>query len=192
VLLGDDAKALAVSPQLEGFRARGVEVLLLSDPIDAFWPDRLDGFEGHSIRSVTLGTEELAKIAPDAAPSGEATDVSRLTIVLKEALKEDVSEVRASERLVESAVALAASAGGPDLHMQRLLRRSGRGFPAQVVLEINARHGFIRALAARAEKGEDLADDARLLLDLARVQDGEPPKDPAAFVRRVTAALGSA
>ncbi|HEX4261359.1 MAG TPA: molecular chaperone HtpG [Acetobacteraceae bacterium] len=190
-LLGDDAKALAASPQLEGFRARGVEVLLLTDPVDAFWPERLDAFEGRKLRSVTQAGEELDKLPVDGEAASAAPDVSRLTAVLKEALADQVSEVRASARLVESAAALAAPAHGPDLHMQRLMRRSGRGFAGKPVLEVNPRHPWIAALAARAEHGEGLQADAGLLLDLARVQDGEPPADPAAFVRRVAAAFAA-
>ncbi len=191
VLLGDDATALAASPQLEGFRARGVEVLLLTDPVDAFWPERLDAFTGHKLRSVTQAGDELDKLPLEGGPQEAAPDISRLVVKVKEALKEQVADVRASRRLVESAVALAAGEHGPDLHMQRLMRRSGRAFAGKPVLEINPRHAWIAALSARAETGDDLAADAALLLDLARVQDGEAPSDPAGFVRRVAAALAA-
>ena len=188
-LAGDDAATLAKSPQLEGFRARGIEVLLLTDPIDAFWPDRYDGFEGRKLRSITADTAELAKIAPIDAPAGEARDISKLALVLKSALEGEVSDVRSTDRLTDSAVVLASGAG-PDLQMQRLLRRSGQergGLPP--VLELNPRHGFIHQLAARADNDEELGEVAGFLLDLARVQDGEPPRDPAAFARQVMLAL---
>ncbi|WP_426958700.1 molecular chaperone HtpG [Muricoccus radiodurans] len=189
VLSGDSPEALAKSPQLEGFRARGVEVLLLSDGIDAFWPDRLDRFEEKPIRSITQGAVDLSKIG-EAETSGEAADLSKLVPLLKDALKDDVSDVRATDRLVESAVVLSAGEYGPDLHMQRLLRRAGRdmglGMP---VLEVNPRHALIRALAARAEAGEAVEADAGILLDLARLQDGDTPRDPAGFARRVAEML---
>jgi molecular chaperone HtpG len=73
--------------------------------------------------------------------------------------------------------------------MQRLLRRAGRGAGSLPVLEINPRHSLIRALAARAEAGDDIAEAAGTLLDLARIQDGDTPRDPVAFARRVAAAL---
>ncbi|MHB0727991.1 molecular chaperone HtpG, partial [Roseomonas mucosa] len=191
-LLGDDPAALAHSPQLEGFRAKGVEVLLLSDGIDAFWPERLAEFEGKPIRSVTQGMVDLSKIAgaPEAGEaSGEAADVAELLARLKEALKDEVGEVRATDRLVESAVVLAAPQYGPDLQMQRMLRRAGRGSGAGLpVLEINPRHPLIRRLAEGVATDTALAEKAGLLLDLARVQDGDTPRDPAGFARRVAAA----
>ncbi len=188
-LAGDDADTLAKSPQLEGFAARGIEVLLLTDPIDAFWPERYDGFEGKKLRSITGDTSELARIAPSDAPPGEARDISKLALVLKSALEGQVSDVRATDRLTDSAVVLASGAG-PDLQMQRLLRRSGqeRG-GLSPVLELNPRHRFIHQLAERADQDDDINDVAQFLLDLARVQDGEPPKDPAAFARWVMGAL---
>ena len=190
MLSGDDHAALAASPQLEGFAARGIEVLLLSDPVDAFWPDRMDSFEDKPIRSITQEAVDLSKFAPEGEAAGDAADVSKLTEALKSALGDAVGDVRATDRLVGSAVVLAASTMGPDLQVQRLLRRSGRQGPqAAPVLEINPRHPLIAALATRAEAGGDLADAAHTLLDLARVQEGEVPSDPAGFARRVTAAL---
>nr|WP_305123369.1 molecular chaperone HtpG [Roseomonas sp. GC11] len=189
LLAGDNAAALAQSPQLEGFRARGVEVLLLSEQIDAFWPERLASFEGKPLRSVTQSAADLDRL-PLPEPAEAAADLSALLPKLTEALKDGVSEVRASTRLVDSAVVLAAGKGGPDLQMQRLLRRagqeSGAGLP---VLEVNPRHPLIRRLAAQAGGAEDLAGMAGLLLDLARVQDGDAPRDPAAFARQVATAL---
>jgi molecular chaperone HtpG len=185
-LVGDRTEALAKSAQLEGFRARGLEVLLLADSIDAFWPERLGTFEGKPVRSVAQGVADLAGMSADAPPSGEAADVTALVAALKEALGDAVSDVRTTDRLVDSAVVLAAATGGPDLQMQRLLRRAGRaGFEAAPTLEINPRHKLIAALAARAGDAAATAELAGLLLDVARVQDGEPPRDPAQFARQV-------
>ncbi|MCO6418057.1 molecular chaperone HtpG, partial [Siccirubricoccus sp. KC 17139] len=173
VLLGDDAEVLKTSPQLEGFRAKGVEVLLLTDQIDAFWPERMAEFEGKPIRSITQGTVDLSKVE-GAAPEGEAADLAALLPRLQEALKEEVSEVRGTDRLVESAAVLAAPQYGPDLQMQRLLRRAGRGNGGALpVLEVNPRHPLLRRLAALPDGDAALAEQAGLLLDLARVQDGD-------------------
>ncbi len=189
VLAGDEAEALAKSPQLEGFRARGIEVLLLTDQVDAFWPERLGTFEGKSLKSVTQGAADLAKLGGD-APEGEAADLEKLIAALKEALADQVGEVRSTDRLVDSAVVLASAGFGPDLQMQRVLRRHGRqSFAMPPTLELNPRHGLIRKLAARADAGESVIEAAHLLLDVARVQDGDLPADPAAFARRVTDAL---
>ncbi|WP_137179834.1 molecular chaperone HtpG [Roseomonas sp. AR75] len=190
-LVGEDPAALAKSPQLEGFRAKGVEVLLLSDGIDAFWPEQLGSFEEKPIRSITQGSVDLSAVAGD-APAGEAADVTLLLPRLQEALKEDVSAVRATDRLVDSAVVLAAPEHGPDLQMGRMLRRAGRSFGGGLpVLEVNPRHPLIRKLAEGAATDTALGESAGLLLDLARVQDGEAPRDPAGFARKVAAALAS-
>lgn len=192
-LLGDSHEALAASPQLEGFRARGLEVLLLSDAVDAFWPDRLDKYEDKPLRSVTQGAADLSAFKPDGAATEEPTDTAALVEALKASLGADIADARVTDRLTDSAVVLAASEQGPDLQMLRLMRRSGRTAPPSApVLELNPHHPLIRSLAERAAAHADIGDSARTLLDLARVQDGELPRDPAAFARRVTTALAGA
>ena len=195
-LAGDNLDTMRSSAQLEGFTARGIEVLLMADPIDAFWPDRLDSFESKKLRSVTQGAEDLAKIAPLEAPRGEAADTTALIAALKTALGPAVSDIRTTDRLVDSAVVLAAGQG-QDLQMQRLLRRAGRaGLTTTPVLELNPRHPLITALAAQlAGEGMDEADinaSANMLLDLARIQDGDAPRDPASFARAVESRLAQA
>ncbi|WP_428375392.1 molecular chaperone HtpG [Lichenicoccus sp.] len=191
-LIGDNEDALAGSPQLEGFRARGIEVLLLSDPVDAFWPDRLDKFEDKPLRSVTQGLADLSRHSAEHPPEAEAADVTALLAVLKEALGDDVSDIRSTDRLVGSAVVLSASQAGPDLQLQRMMRRSGQKLPSSApILEINPHHALVRALVARIERHEPVDEAARTLLDLARVQDGELPRDPTAFARRVSDAMAA-
>ncbi len=192
ILTGDDADALARSPQVEGFKARGVEVLLLTDPVDTFWPERLAEWGGKPLRSVTQGGIDLSKLPVTAEPEGEAADTEKLLPALKAALGNAVGEVRATDRLVDSAVVLAAAGFGPDLQMQRLMRRHGQaGMGLPPALEVNPRHPLIHSLSKQLEAGADLTDAAHTLLDLARVQDGEMPSDPAAFARRITAALAA-
>ena len=184
-LAGDNADALRASPQLEGFRAKGIEVLFLADPIDAFWPDRLDSFEGKSLKSITQASAEFHQAA-------DQPDISPLLSALKQALGDGVSDVRSTGRLTDSAVVLAAGEKGPDLQMQRLMRRAGRAMmPAAPVLEVNPRHKLIEALTAKLADETLIAEAARTLLDLARVQEGDLPRDPAQFARRVTSLLGS-
>ena len=188
-LAGDDHAALANSPQLEGFTARGIEVLLLSDSVDAFWPERLENFSEKPLRSVTQGADDLSSIdAPDTA--GEKADLTQLIPALKSALGDAVDDVRPTDRLVGSAVALSATTRGPDLQMQKLMRRAGRAMPAvPPILDINPRHPLIARLAALVAEGADITPQAETLLDLARVLDGETPRDTAAFARRVAEAL---
>ncbi|MFT8720323.1 molecular chaperone HtpG [Acetobacter sp.] len=191
-LTGDNEDAVANSPQLEGFRARGLEVLLLSEPVDSFWPDRLTSFEGKTLKSVTQGAADLEKFAVEGeAATGEAADMDILLPALKEALGAEVSDVRGTDRLVSSAVVLAASENGPDLQLQKLMRRSGQKLPESApVLELNPRNPLVLELARKAaEKSPALGDLARVLLDVARIQDGENPKDPTAFAQRLTGLL---
>jgi molecular chaperone HtpG len=178
-LTGEDAERLRASPQLEGFRAKGMDVLLLTDQIDFFWPERLATYKDKKL-------VHAGQAADVFAPAETTEALTALTKAVKAVLGDAVSDVRASARLTESPAALAAGEHGPDLAMQRLMRRSGRPvFAPPPALEINPGHRLITALAGRAEAGEDMADWSALLLDLARIQDGEPPVDPARFARLV-------
>lgn len=190
-LTGDNHEALMASPQLEGFHARGIEVLLLSDPVDSFWPERLHSYQDKTLKAVAQAHGDLEKFeAPE--EDGEATDLAGLIPALKEALGDTVADVRSTVRLKQSAVVL-TSEGGPDLAMQRLMRRSGQAMPSMPpILELNPRHPLIRDLAARQARGESVADFAHVLLDIARVQDGEPLPDAAGFAQRLTGMLVAA
>ncbi|HVE22059.1 MAG TPA: molecular chaperone HtpG [Acidocella sp.] len=181
-LAGDDAAALKASPQLEGFAEKGYEVLLLSDPIDAFWPTRTESYKDKKFKSVS---QSGALFAP--AEASEA--LGAICKALQTALGDKVSEVTISTRLKDSPAMLVANDLGPDLAMQRLLRRAGRpafGLPPK--LEINPEHKLILALAGR----ETLTEEAALLFDLAKLQEGDLPENPAAFVRQIAAQLAKA
>ena len=182
-LTGDNIDAMKSSPQLEGFRAKNIEVLLMSDPIDNFWPERTDSFEDKKFLAVTQAAAEFGK--DDSLP-----DISVLLAAIKEALGEDVADVRATGRLTDSAVVLAADDKGPDLQVQRLMRRAGRAMmPARPILEVNPRHSLIESLAAKQDDKDLVKQVAETLLDLAKVQEGEPLKDAAGFARRVSTLL---
>jgi molecular chaperone HtpG len=184
-LAGDQADALKTSPQLEGFRAKGIEVLLMSDSIDSFWPERLDSFMDKKLRSVTQAAEDLGK-------GEDLPDISPLLAAMKTALGARVSDVRATARLTDSAVVLASGGNGPDLAMQRLMRRAGRAtMPATPVLEVNPRHRLIETLAAKLDDIALIAEASETLLDLAQVQEGDLPADASAFARRVTSLLAA-
>jgi molecular chaperone HtpG len=182
-LSGDTVEAMQSSPQLEGFRAKGIEVLLMADPIDNFWTERTDSFEGKKFVAVTQAAAEFGK--DDSLP-----DISALLTAMKEALGEDVADVRATGRLTESAVVLAADDKGPDLQVQRLMRRAGRAMmPARPILEVNPRHRLIESLIAKQDDKDLVKNVAETLLDLAKVQEGEPLKDASGFARRVSTLL---
>jgi len=196
-IAGDDLAALRRSPQLEGYAARGVEVLLLTDPVDKFWMPAVGAFDGKDFKSVTQGAADLDKIAKpetDAdADAPETADADALIAMFKLALEDEVKDVRASDRLTESPVCLVADAADMDMHLERLLKKA-RNLDAasKRILEVNPRHPLIRALAERAAADgdkADVSDIARLLLDQARISEGEPVPDPAAFSRRLASAL---
>jgi len=198
---GASQEAIAASPHLEGFRARGVEVLYLSDPVDAFWVQMVEGFEGKPFRSITQGAAELDAIpvseteagAEKKAETGD-TDIGLVTAFLKETLGERVSDVRSSSRLAESPVCLVAPEHGPDRQFEKLMSRQGDGRTRLApVLEFNPTHALLaslsRALAGGGDK-DGLADTAWLLFDQALILDGEVPADPVAFARRLSSVLG--
>ncbi|BCH26635.1 molecular chaperone HtpG [Mesorhizobium sp. L-8-3] len=190
-MAGDDRARLEASPQLEGFKARGLEVLLLTDPVDSFWVTSAPEFEGKPFKSVTQGASELADIPllDDAArPDTEATpEVGAFLAFVRSSLGDAVSDVKASDRLTESAVCLVAPEHGPDRQFERLLSAAGRlTSAAKPILEINPRHQRIHALAALGEGEQAFREDvAHLLYDEARVLDGDKPLDAKAFSERL-------
>ena len=197
---GDDIAALRKSPHLEGFVAKGIEVLLLADPIDEFWPQAVTAYKEKPFKSVSQGAADLAKIegVEDAAKTADApaADLDALIASLKSTLGDSVKDVRASQRLTESAVCLVSDDGDMSLHLERLLRQHRRDAAAQAarILEINPKHPLIVRLAeaAKTDGNERMADAAWLLLDQARVVEGEAPADPIAFSRRLAAMLARA
>jgi len=190
-MTGDDRARLEASPQLEGFKARGLEVLLLTDPVDSFWVTMAGEFEGKPLKSVTQGTADLSAIPlPDdkASPDAEVpSDVATFLAFVKTALGDGVADVKASERLTESAVCLVAPEHGPDRQFERLLNSAGRlDKAAKPILEINPRHQRIIALARLGKEERAFKEDAaHLLYDEARVLDGDKPVDARAFSERL-------
>ncbi len=193
-LVGESAERLKSNPKLEAARARGIEVLLLTDPVDALWTAMPLGFEGKPLKSLSQGEVDFNLVpvldqAPsaDAEPKSEASDEATIVARVKTALGERVSDVRASQRLTDSPACLVAKAHGPDRELDRLLARQKRGASAKPILELNMRHPLVRALSV-ANTGlgqEDVTDLAALLFDQATILDGEVPDDPAGFAARL-------
>jgi molecular chaperone HtpG len=191
-LTGDDAKRLAASPQLEGFRARGVEVLLLADPVDAFWVSTAAGFEGKPFKSASQGAADIASIAlveGAKAPSEASGDVASLLAFVKQTLDHEVAEVRASDRLTDSVACLIAPEFGPDRQLEKMLAAHGRlSERAKPILEVNPTHPLTVSLAGKLKDGGEKAlieDSAHLILDEARVLEGGQIEDPSAFAARL-------
>ncbi len=188
-LAGDNLELINSSPQLEAAKARGVEVLLMADPVDHFWTSMGLGYEGKTLKSLTQGAADLSSIPVQstAEPEAKPDDVTAVVSALKEALGPAVSDVRASKLLVSSPVCLVAAGDGPDRGLERLLQRQKRGAAAKPVLEINPTHPLIKGIGAEIAAGrkEQVRDLGHLLLDQALVLDGELPADPAKFAERL-------
>jgi molecular chaperone HtpG len=194
-LAGDDIARLASSPHLEGFRARGIEVLLLPDPVDSFWVMPGVSFEGKPFKSVTQGAADLAQI-PLLDTSKEQTadiaeSVKQFLVFVQGTLGEAVAQVRASERLTDSAVCLVAPDTGPDRALERILAGAGRLKPgSKPILEINPHHRLVIALAALGESERAFKEDAaHLLFDEARLLEGDRPADAKLFSDRLARVL---
>jgi molecular chaperone HtpG len=187
---GNDLDRLASSPQLEGFRARGLEVLLLTDQVDSFWVTAGLDYQGKPFKSVTQGAADLSLIPlPEGQtrPTDASEEVTRFIEFVKITLGESVSDVRASDRLTESPVCLVASEHGIDRQLEKLLAGAGR-LPggSKPILEVNPQHELVVALGRLDEADNVFREDAaRLLFDQAKIADGEVPADAKAFSARL-------
>lgn len=200
-ITGENLELLRKSPHLEGFQARGVDVLLLTDPIDEFWVPALGTYKEKPFKSVTRGGADLEKIKPvddkaedEKEKPAETPGIDQLVAALKMALGDQVKDVRISNRLTDSPVCLVAGEGDMDMRLERMLRQSrhlGAEMHTLRILEINPGHGLIRHLAESVKDsgaaGSDSVEDAAfLLLDQARILEGESVADPVAFARRLS------
>jgi len=191
---GDTPERVARSPQLEGFRARGVEVLLLTDPIDEFWLPALGAYKETPFKSATRGAAELDSLAAEANDKTEAvqtgSETASLIALMKLSLGDAVKDVRVSTHLTDSVVCLVADEGDLDMRLERLLRQHEKLDQASKrILEINPKHPLIARLADLAGRdgaASALGDFAWVLLDQARILEGEQLPDPPAFARRLS------
>ena len=184
-LAGDSIERLKSNPKLEQATARGIEVLLLTDPVDAFWTSAPLDFEGKPLKSLSQGDIDFGLIPriDDSAQETQAdTDEAAIIAVIKATLGDRVFDVRASQRLTTSASCLVAGSHGPDRELERLLARQNRGAGTKPILEINMHHPLVAAISGANDSAADLSF---LLLEQAQILDGELPEDPAAFANRL-------
>ena len=201
---GEGLDLVKASPQLEGFKARGIEVLLMTDPVDEFWLPMVGQFDEKPFTSATSGSVDLSKIKnvkdkkenddKNEAKKADDASVAKLILALKESLGETVKDVCSSDRLTDSAVCLVAGEGDMDLHLERMLKMQGQmEVPtAARVLEINPTHPLIIKMSEvvnKPAKKSALNNMALLLFDQARIIEGEPVSDPAAFSQRLNSIL---
>jgi len=194
-LSSETVEQAEMSPHIEGFKARDIDVIVLSDPIDEFWLPLVPDFEGKKFKSASRGALDLDKFESENSEKKKA-DPSKFDLLIariKTNLGEKISDVRLSSTLTESPVCLVADEGGMDIQMERLMKAHNRDFQgAPRILEINPDHELVIALnkladAKSSSKENELVDDAALLLfDQAQIIEGRMPADLTAFSKRMT------
>ncbi|MDB5938597.1 MAG: htpG, partial [Polaromonas sp.] len=191
-ITGDTLAAAKSSPQLEIFRKKGIEVLLMADRVDEWALNYLNEFDGTPLQSVAKGAVDLGKLQDEdekKAAEEAQTQFKPILDKLKEALKDKASDVRATSRLVDSPACLVVQDGDMSTQLARMLKQAGQSVPqVKPILEVNAQHPLVKKLEASSES--DRFDDlANILFDQALLAEGGLPEDPAAYVRRVNALL---
>lgn len=203
-ITGDRVESLRKSPQLEGFAKNNIEVLLLNDHVDDFWVTVVQKFKGKGFKNVLNVGEELqelkaaqeGKTKDDASKDDSAQDkedISGLISAFKEIFGEQVLDVRSTAKLTESPVCLAVDEGMMSMRMERFLieHKQLPGASARI-LEVNPEHSIIKHLSKALKSGkkpQDIEDTAWLLLDQARIIEGEELSDPSAFTQRINALI---
>ncbi|HEV7603173.1 MAG TPA: molecular chaperone HtpG [Bradyrhizobium sp.] len=185
-LVGDSIERLKSNPKLESAAARGIEVLLLIDPVDAFWTSMPTDFGGKPLKSLSQGDVDfgLIPLVDDSTEEKKESgaDEAATIAVIKDTLGDRVSDVRASQRLTTSASCLVAGGFGRDRQLERLLAQQNKGMGTKPILEVNMRHPLVAAITEAKDAAADLSF---LLLEQAQILDGELPEDPAAFASRL-------
>ena len=187
-LVGDSIDRLKSNPRLEAAVARGIEVLLLTDAVDAFWTSAPLDYEGKPLKSLSQGdiNFDLIPLLEESKDKTEpAADEAATIAIIKASLGDRVSDVKASTRLTTSASCLVAGSQGPDRELERILLHQARTARTRPILEINLRHPLVVALAGVGSDAAKADDLSLLLLEQAQILDGELPEDPAAFAARL-------
>jgi molecular chaperone HtpG len=192
VITADSLAAAKASPQLEIFKKKGIEVLLLVDRVDEWMLSHLYEFEGKQLQSVAKGAVDLDKLLDDdekKAASAVAEGFKPTLDKLKAALADRAKDVRVTTRLVDSPACLVVDEGDMSGHLARMLKQAGQSAPkSQPILEVNAEHALVKKLAADDARFDDLAN---ILFDQALLAEGGQLDDPAAYVARVTKLLAA-
>lgn len=188
-ITGDDVKVLANNPQLEAFHEKGIEVLLLTDPIDEFWPQVLPNYKGFAVKHITQAEADMGW-KRDEAKADEGS-LKKLTDLMTEMFKNEVGKVTTTEKLTKSPVSLTVENGQMSLHLERLMRshQQQTAFASTRVLELNPYHPLIIRLAdmtADENKRAQVEEVARLLLDQAKISEGEAVTDPSFFSEKMS------
>ena len=180
---------MANNPQLEAFKAKGIEVLLLTDPIDEFWTQTLPNYKGFAVKHISQADIDLAIDRKD-QKAGDG-DMEKLTKMMSEMFKNDVGKVTTTERLTNSPASLTVEQGQMSIHLERLMRNHQQqtAFASTRILELNPYHPLIIKLADMVgdEKQKAKVEEiAKIILDQAKIAEGEPISDPAFYVAKLS------
>ena len=188
-ITADTLAAAKYSPQLEVFKKKGIEVLLMTDRVDEWALNFLNEFDGTPMQSVAKGAVDLGTLQDEEekkAAEEAAETFKPLLAKLKEALKDKAEDVRVTSRLVDSPACLVVTDNGMSMQLARMLKQAGQEAPeSKPVLEVNPEHALVKKLDGSVH----FNDLAHILFDQALLAEGGMPADPAAYVRRVNALL---
>ena len=188
-ITGDDINILRNNPQLEAFKQKGIEVLLMNDPIDEFWPQVLPNYKGYSIKHVSQADADMTwKRDEKKADDGSLTKLSEF---MADILKNEVGKVEVTEKLTSSPVSLTVENGQMSLHLERLMRNHQQqtAFTSTRILELNPYHPLIIKLSdmiMNEENKSKIEEVSKVLLDQAKVAEGEAVSDPSFYAQKIS------
>ncbi len=187
-ITGDDVKTLMNNPQLEAFKAKNIEVLLLTDPIDEFWPQVLTNYKGKAIKHISQADEDLKVERTE--PKAEEGSLDKLIKFMAETLKEEVGKVESTDKLTKSPVSLTVENGQMSIHLERLMRNHQQqtAFASTRILEINPYHPLIIKLSEMIHddgQKSKIEEISKLLLDQAKIAEGETVTNPAFYTEKM-------
>lgn len=188
-ITGDDVRVLANNPQLEAFKAKGIEVLLLTDPIDEFWTQTLPNYKGYTIKHINQADLDLSVERSDAKAADG--DMQKLIDKLTEMFKNEVGKVQTTDKLTKSPVSLTVENGQMSIHLERLMRNHQQqtAFASTRILELNPYHPLIIKLSemvGESKEPEKVEEVARILLDQAKIAEGEAISDPSFYAEKLS------
>ncbi len=196
---GESYEQILSSPQLEGFKSRGLEVLFMVDPVDEFWLPSFTDYEGKAFKSITKGNVDLSKFKPkdknksDKKESASEKNLEKLVTEMKSHLEGKIKDIKISQVLTDSPVCLTASDEGMDMHLEKLMRQHKRlENESKKILEINGNHSLIKTLSKLVSNSGDkelVSDVSHLLLDQARIVEGEMPLDTKSFTEKLSSIM---
>lgn len=190
-LTADTLKQAKTSPHLEGFRANDIDVLLMTDPIDAFWMSQMGAYKEKSFLSISRDKYDLSELSDETSNEAKnEVETNSITLLIKDCLGDVVEDVKATTSLVESPVRLVAGEGGLDFNLERILKAQNPEFEgSKKTLEVNANHTLVRKIPDLSPELQKAL--SRVLFEQARVLDGEMPSDPQQFSKDLIA-IGTA